>query len=174
MIFPQKCGHWHFQNAVGRENPVKARPVDSILCLHRPRFRMTVSARFLRCLQKEKMRFERAGHQPLLSLLPTKNVNYTTMRAGSQWDTYEDGMPVGIRHTKKTFPNFPPAFLGNRHLRSKQGFIKRCEAPTGASRDPLPLKLTEYQALVSKAQMLFSCLCRSDTVLPNLLFQHFV
>ena len=84
-VFPQKCGRWHFENAVGRENPVKARPVDSILCLHRARFRMTVSARFFRCLRKEKMRFERAGHQPLLSLPPTIFVNYTAVCRQSAW-----------------------------------------------------------------------------------------
>ena len=36
-IFPQKCGRWHFENAAGREKPVKPRPVDSILGLHRAR-----------------------------------------------------------------------------------------------------------------------------------------
>ena len=36
-ISPQKRGHWHFENAVGRENPAKSRPVDSILGIHRAR-----------------------------------------------------------------------------------------------------------------------------------------
>ena len=44
-IFPQKCGRWHFQIADGREKPAKPRPVDSILGLHRARYRnMPVSA----------------------------------------------------------------------------------------------------------------------------------
>ena len=51
-IFPQKCGRWHFENAVGRENPAKPRPLDSISGLHRPRSRMTVSARLFLCLHK--------------------------------------------------------------------------------------------------------------------------
>ena len=51
-IFPQKCGCWHFENAVGRENPAKPRPLDSISGLHRPRSRMTVSARLFLCLHK--------------------------------------------------------------------------------------------------------------------------
>ena len=84
-----------------------------------------------------------------------------TMRACSQWDTDEYGMPQGIG-IQKTSANSPPAFLGNRHLRSKHGFIRRCEASTGASCDPLLLKLIENQALAEKSQMLFSCLCRSD------------
>ena len=52
-IFPQKCGRWHFENAVGRENPAKARLVDSILGLHRPRRRMTVQTIISRGLPKE-------------------------------------------------------------------------------------------------------------------------
>ena len=36
-IFPQKCGRWYFQNAVGRENPAKARPLDGILSVQRAR-----------------------------------------------------------------------------------------------------------------------------------------
>ena len=51
-IFPQKCGRWHFENAVGRENPAKPCPLDSISGLHRPRSRMTVSARLFLCLHK--------------------------------------------------------------------------------------------------------------------------
>ena len=50
-----------------------------------------------------------------------------TMRACSQWDTDEDGMPQGIG-IQKTSANSPPAFLGNRHLRSKHGFIRRCKS----------------------------------------------
>ena len=64
-------------------------------------------------------------------------------------------------HTKN-IRKFSYAFLGNRHLRSKHGFIRRCEASTGASCDPLLLKFIENQALAEKSQMLFSCLCRSD------------
>ena len=36
-ISPQKCGCWHFENAVGREKPAKSRPMDSILGLQRAR-----------------------------------------------------------------------------------------------------------------------------------------
>ena len=50
---------------------------------------------------------------------PSRTKSYT-MRAGSQWDTDEDGMPQGIG-IQKTSANSPPAFLGNRHLRSKSG-----------------------------------------------------
>ena len=32
VIFTQKCDHWHFENAVGREIPAKPRPADSIYC----------------------------------------------------------------------------------------------------------------------------------------------
>ncbi len=44
-IFLLKCGRWYFENAVGRENRAKPRPVDSIWGLHRPRCRMTVPTR---------------------------------------------------------------------------------------------------------------------------------
>ena len=40
VISPQKCGRWHFENAVGRENPAKSRPTDSILRLQRARSRL--------------------------------------------------------------------------------------------------------------------------------------
>ena len=56
-IFPKKCGRWHFENAVGRENPAKSRPVDSIWCLQRARCRMRphrllpIPTRLFRCLQ---------------------------------------------------------------------------------------------------------------------------
>ena len=56
-IFPKECGRWHFENAVGRENPAKSRPVDSIWCLQRARCRMRphrllpISTRLFRCLQ---------------------------------------------------------------------------------------------------------------------------
>ena len=36
-IFPQKCGRWYFQNAVGRENPAKARPLDTQNAVQRAR-----------------------------------------------------------------------------------------------------------------------------------------
>ncbi len=42
VISPQKYGRWHFENAVGRENPAKSRPMDSILRLHRARCRFTM------------------------------------------------------------------------------------------------------------------------------------
>ena len=81
-----------------------------------------------------------------------------TMRAGSQWDTDEDGMPagIGIQKTSANSPpaflgnrhHSPPAFLGNRHLRSKHGFIRRCEASTGASCDPLQeSNITEFSVM---------------------------
>ena len=49
VISPQKCGRWHFENAVGRENPAKSRPMDSSLRLHRARCRLTMVTRLFRC-----------------------------------------------------------------------------------------------------------------------------
>ena len=147
MIFPQKCGHWHFQNAVGRENSVKARSVDSILCLHRPRFRMTVSARLFRCLQKEKMRFERAGHQPLLSLSSTTFVNYTEKWASTEVMWHQRKIHVDFRwcarwtckmaSNGRDFPTkvWPMAFSKCRRARknrkSAPGGTQKC-CPLGA------------------------------------------
>ena len=46
-----------------------------------------------------------------------------TMRAGSQWDTDEDGMPAGMAGDKSdsTVDSNHGVFLGNKHLRSKSG-----------------------------------------------------
>ena len=60
MIFPRKCGRWHFQNADGRENTAKQRPVNTKNTSQRPRFGMTLSTRLFRCLHnlhKERMSF---------------------------------------------------------------------------------------------------------------------
>ena len=60
-IFPQKCGRWHFENAVGRENPAKPRPVDSILGIHRARWQEEVNT--LSC-QSSKSRPETPLRHP--------------------------------------------------------------------------------------------------------------
>ena len=83
-----------------------SRPVDSILGLHRARFRMTVSARFFRCSLKEKMHFERAIHQPLLSLSPTKNINYTTSADTISFQEICPFSPLMANHGNRMRPHF--------------------------------------------------------------------
>ena len=38
VIFRKKCGRWHFENAVGRENAAKPRPVEAQNTVHRARW----------------------------------------------------------------------------------------------------------------------------------------
>ena len=54
VIFPQKCGRWHFQNADEREKTAKARPVELKNAVHWARDRLAMSIRLFRCLQKER------------------------------------------------------------------------------------------------------------------------
>ena len=37
-IFPQKCGRWYFENADGRENTGKPRPLETQNAFHRARY----------------------------------------------------------------------------------------------------------------------------------------
>ena len=50
VIFSQKCGCWHFENAIGREIPAKPRPVDSNSGLRLARCRLTMPSRLFQCL----------------------------------------------------------------------------------------------------------------------------
>ena len=76
-IFPQKCGRWHFGNAVGRENSAKPRPVDSILGPHRP-LQIYYVNKTLQVFE-ERVKYTSEGlcvnrfchyHQPKMSILP--------------------------------------------------------------------------------------------------------
>ena len=100
-------GRWICKMASdGRDFPAKARPVEPQNAVHRARFRMTVSARFFRCSLKEKMHFERAIHQPLLSLSPTKNINYTTSADTISFQEICPFSPLMANHREQDAPHF--------------------------------------------------------------------
>ena len=96
------------------------------------------SVMFFVCPDTSPSRTKSVDHESLLSMGYGRGRN-----AARHWHT---------KNICKFSTNSPPAFLGNRHLRSKHGFIRRCEAPTGASCDPL-----QESDITESSVMFFVC-----------------